>query len=142
MNNTEIFFILWPCIGIFVVFMMILINIIADIQYEKFIKSIKVGDIFCFCSDVNLYYQRINEYKHELENPFNSNYKLVHFPFLTCIIKELKESKSRETWVCYAIISTYEDVNTYKKLSSLPEYYKSLTEFLECRERVDHVEIQ
>lgn len=139
MDSAEIFFLLLSCIGIFVVFMIILIKVIADIQYKKYIKSIKAGDIFCFRNDANSYYQ---EYKHELENPFKSNYRSVHFPSLTYIIKELKESKSGETWVCYAIISTPEDVDTPEKLSSLPEYYTTLNEFLEFRERVDHVEIQ
>ncbi len=125
----------------FVAFIMILANVISNIKEKKYIKSIKVGDIFCFRTDVNSYYRKIEEYKHELENPFTSTHKSLCFPSLTCIIKEMKESKSGETWVCYVIIRTPEDINNVEKLSMSPKHYESLNEFLEYRERVERFEL-
>ena len=140
MNSAEIS-VLLSCISIFVAFVMILTNVMVNRKEKKYIKSIKVGDIFCFRTDVNSYYRKIEEYKHELENPFRSNHRPLCFPSSTCIIKELKESKSGETWVCFVVIRNPEDINNVEKLSISAEHYESLNEFLEYRERVERFEI-
>ena len=138
MHNKELFFLLLSCVGIFVVVMMILINVIIQHKEKKFIKSIKAGDIFVYDTNVSLYYDRIKKYK---DNPFDST-KLLVFPFNTCLIKELKESENGETWVCYNRICTPEEISIAEKTDILTNLYSPLNEFLEFRERVDHVEIQ
>lgn len=135
-NNTEMYIVL-ACTTAFVVIMMILINIITYHKEKKFIKSIKAGDIFVNNIDVSLYYDRIENYKN---NPFDSTELLV-FPFNTCIIKELKESETGETWVCYNIIRTPKEISIAEKTDILTNLYSPLNEFLEFRERVKRFEI-
>lgn len=135
-NNTEMYIVL-ACTTAFVVIMMILINIITYHKEKKFIKSIKAGDIFVNDIDVSLYYDRIENYKN---NPFDSTELLV-FPFNTCIIKELKESETGETWVCYNIIRTPKEISIAEKTDILTNFYSPLNEFLEFRERVKRFEI-
>ena len=135
-NNTEMYIVL-ACTTVFVVIMMILINIITHHKEKKFIKSIKAGDIFVYDTDVSLYYNRIENYKN---NPFDSTELLV-FPFNTCIIKELKESETGETWVCYNIIRTPKEISIAEKTDILTNFYSPLNEFLEFRERVKRFEI-
>lgn len=135
-NNTEMYIVL-ACTTVFVVIMMILINIITHRKEKKFIKSIKAGDIFVDDTDVSLYYNRIENYKN---NPFDSTELLV-FPFNTCIIKELKESETGETWVCYNIIRTPKEISIAEKTDILTNFYSPLNEFLEFRERVKRFEI-
>ena len=135
-NNTEMYIVL-ACTTVFVVIMMILINIITHHKEKKFIKSIKAGDIFVYDTDVSLYYNRIENYK---GNPFDSTELLV-FPFNTCIIKELKESETGETWVCYNIIRTPKEISIAEKTDILTNFYSPLNEFLEFRERVKRFEL-
>lgn len=135
-NNTEMYIVL-ACTTVFVVIMMILINIITHHKEKKFIKSIKAGDIFVYDTDVSLYYNRIENYKN---NPFDSTELLV-FPFNTCIIKELKESETGETWVCYNIIRTPKEISIAEKTDILTNFYSPLNEFLEFRERVKRFEL-
>ena len=135
-NNTEMYIVL-ACTTAFVVIMMILINIITHHKEKKFIKSIKAGDIFVDDTDVSLYYNRIKNYK---DNPFDSTELLV-FPFNTCIIKELKESETGETWVCYNIIRTPKEISIAEKTDILTNLYSPLNEFLEFRERVKRFEL-
>ena len=136
MDNTEMYIVLL-CSVCFVVGMMILINVIAHHKEKKFIKSIKAGDIFVNDIDVSLYYDRIKNYK---DNPFESAELLV-FPFNTCIIKELKESETGETWVCYNIIRTPKEISIAEKTDILTNFYSPLNEFLEFRERVKRFEL-
>ena len=136
MDNTEMYIVLSCTVG-FVVIMMILINVITHHKGKKFIKSIKAGDIFVDDSNVSLYYKRIENYKN---NPFDSSELLV-FPFNTCIIKELKESETGETWVCYNIIRTPKEISIAEKTDILTNFYSPLNEFLEFRERVKRFEI-
>ena len=136
MDNTEMYIVL-ACTTVFVVIMMILINIITHHKEKKFIKSIKAGDIFVYDADVSLYYNRIENYKN---NPFDSTELLV-FPFNTCIIKELKESETGETWVCYNIIRTPKEISIAEKTDILTNFYSPLNEFLEFRERVKRFEL-
>ena len=135
-NNTEMYIVL-ACTTAFVVIMMILINIITHHKEKKFIKSIKAGDIFVYDTDVSLYYNRIENYKN---NPFDSTELLV-FPFNTCIIKELKEPETGETWVCYNIIRTLKEISIAEKTDILTNFYSPLNEFLEFRERVKRFEL-
>ena len=135
-NNTEMYIVLSCVIG-FVVIVITLINVIAYHKEKKFIKSIKAGDIFVYDTDVSLYYNRIENYKN---NPFDSSELLV-FPFNTCIIKELKESETGETWVCYNIIRTPKEISIAEKTDILTNFYSPLNEFLEFRERVKRFEI-
>ena len=137
MHNKELFFLLLSCVGIFVVVMLILINVIIRHKEKKFIKSIKAGDIFVYDTNVSLYYDRIKKYK---DNPFDSTPLLV-FPFNTCIIKELKESETGETWVCYNIIRTPKEISIAEKTDILANMYSPLNTFLEFRARVKRFEI-
>ena len=136
MDNTEMYIVL-ACSAVFVVTMMILINVIEHHKEKKFIKGIKAGDIFVDDMDVSLYYKRIENYKN---NPFDSTELLV-FPFNTCIIKELKESETGETWVCYNIIRTPKEISIAEKTDILTNFYLPLNEFLEFRERVKRFEL-
>lgn len=136
MDNTEMYIVLTCVIG-FVVITVALMNIIPYHKEKKFIKSIKAGDIFVYDTDVSLYYSRIENYKN---NPFDSTELLV-FPFNTCIIKELKESETGETWVCYNIIRTPKEISIAEKTDILTNFYSPLNEFLEFRERVKRFEI-
>ena len=136
MDNTEMYIVLSCAIG-FVVITVTLINIITYHKQKKFIKSIKAGDIFVDDMDVSLYYKRIENYK---SNPFDSTELLV-FPFNTCIIKELKESETGETWVCYNIIRTPKEISIAEKTDILTNFYLPLNEFLEFRERVKRFEL-
>ena len=136
MDNTEMYIVLSCAIG-FVVITATLMNIITHHKEKKFIKSIKVGDIFVYDTDVSLYYNRIENYKN---NPFDSTELLV-FPFNTCIIKELKESETGETWVCYNIIRTPKEISIAEKTDILTNFYSPLNEFLEFRERVKRFEL-
>lgn len=136
MDNTEMYIVLLCSVG-FVVITVALMNIITRHKEKKFIKSIKAGDIFVYDTDVSLYYKRIENYKN---NPFDSTELLV-FPFNTCIIKELKESETGETWVCYNIIRTPKEISIAEKTGILTNLYSPLNEFLEFRERVKRFEI-
>ena len=136
MDNTEMYIVLSCTIG-FVVITAALMNIIQHHKEKKFIKSIKAGDIFVYDTDVSLYYKRIENYKN---NPFDSTELLV-FPFNTCIIKELKESETGETWVCYNIIRTPKEISIAEKTDILTNFYSPLNEFLEFRERVKRFEL-
>ena len=136
MDNTEMYIVLL-CSVCFVVITAALMNIITHHKEKKFIKSIKAGDIFVYDTDVSLYYKRIENYKN---NPFDSTELLV-FPFNTCIIKELKESETGETWVCYNIIRTPKEISIAEKTDILTNFYSPLNEFLEFRERVKRFEI-
>ena len=135
-NNTEMYIVL-ACTTVFVVITAALMNIITHHKEKKFIKSIKAGDIFVYDTDVSLYYNRIENYKN---NPFDSTELLV-FPFNTCIIKELKESETGETWVCYNIIRTPKEISIAEKTDILTNFYSPLNEFLEFRERVKRFEL-
>lgn len=130
-------YIVLSCTIGFVVFMIILINVISQRKEKKFIKSIKAGDIFVDDSNVGLYYDRIKYYK---DNPFDPTELLV-FPFNTCIIKELRESETGETWVCYNIIRTPKEISIAEKTDILTNFYSPLNEFLEFRERVKRFEL-
>ena len=110
MDNTEMYIVLLCSVG-FVVITEVLMNIITHHKEKKFIKSIKAGDIFVYDTDVSLYYYKIKNYK---DNPFYSTSLLV-FPLNTCIIKELKESETGETWVCYNIIRTPKEISIAEK---------------------------
>ncbi len=136
MGNTEMYIVLSCAIG-FVVITAAIMNIITHHKEKKFIKSIKTGDIFVYDTDVSLYYKRIENYKN---NPFDSTELLV-FPFNTCIIKELKESETGETWVCYNIIRTPKEISIAEKTDILTNFYLPLNEFLEFRERVKRFEL-
>ena len=136
MDNTEMYIVLVCSIG-FVMITAALMNIITHRKEKKFIKSIKAGDIFVYDTDVSLYYNRIENYKN---NPFDSTELLV-FPFNTCIIKELKESETGETWVCYNIIRTPKEISIAEKTDILTNFYSPLNEFLEFRERVKRFEL-
>ena len=136
MDNTEMYIVLLCSVG-FVAITAALMNIITHHKEKKFIKSIKAGDIFVYDTDVSLYYKRIENYKN---NPFDSTELLV-FPFNTCIIKELKESETGETWVCYNIIRTPKEISIAEKTDILTNFYSPLNEFLEFRERVKRFEI-
>lgn len=133
--------ILFTCISIFVAVMMILLNVIVKTKEKKYIESIKVGDIFCFQIDVNPYYKRIEMYLHELTNPFEPPSVPLFFPSGTCIIKDLKKSKSGEMWVCYNLIKTPEEINIAENSDTLIKHYDALDEFLELRERVERFEL-
>ena len=136
MDNTEMYIVLLCSVG-FVVITAALMNIITHHKEKKFIKSIKAGDIFVNDIDVSLYYDRIKNYK---DNPFEPAELLV-FPFNTCIINELKESETGETWVCYNIIHTPKEISIAEKTDILTNLYSPLNEFLEFRERVKRFEI-
>ena len=136
MDNTEMYIVLLCSVG-FVAITTALMNIITHHKEKKFIKSIKAGDIFVYDTDVSLYYKRIENYKN---NPFDSTELLV-FPFNTCIIKELKESETGETWVCYNIIRTPKEISIAEKTDILTNFYSPLNEFLEFRERVKRFEL-
>ena len=136
MGNTEMYIVLSCAIG-FVVITAAIMNIITHHKEKKFIKSIKTGDIFVYDTDVSLYYYKIKNYK---DNPFDSTSLLV-FPFNTCIIKELKESETGETWVCYNIIRTPKEISIAEKTDILTNFYSPLNEFLEFRERVKRFEL-
>ena len=136
MDNTEMYIVLLCAIS-FVLITATFMNIIQHHKEKKFIKSIKAGDIFVYGTDVSLYYNRIENYEN---NPFDSTELLV-FPFNTCIIKELKESETGETWVCYNIIRTPKEISIAEKTDILTNFYSPLNEFLEFRERVKRFEI-
>ena len=136
MDNTEMYIVLLCSVG-FVAITTAFMNIITHHKEKKFIKSIKAGDIFVYDTDVSLYYKRIENCKN---NPFDSTELLV-FPFNTCIIKELKESETGETWVCYNIIRTPKEISIAEKTDILTNFYSPLNEFLEFRERVKRFEI-
>lgn len=140
MNTSEINTLLL-CISIFVGVMMMLINIIINRKRTKYIKSIKPGDIFVYTSRVDWYYNRIEEYKHELENPFDSNPPKLFFPDSTCIIKDIKKSKREELWVCYCLIDSPDDIIVAENSDVLIKHYRTLDEFLGLRERVERFEI-
>ena len=129
------------CITIFVITIVILVHIILNIKEKKYIKSIKVGDIFVYSQDVDSYYRRINDYKHYSTNPFDPKPKTLYFPSQTCIIKELKESENGEMWVCYNLVNTPNEINIAENTSNLINYYRTLNDFLEIRERVKRFEI-
>lgn len=140
MDSTEIC-ILFSCISVFVATIMILANVIVNKKQKKYIESIKTGDIFVFHLDVNSYYRRIEEYKHELENPFDPTPIPLVFPDSTCIIKELKKSETGETWVCFNIIKTPKEISIAENTDTLVKHYRTLDEFLEFKERVERFEI-
>lgn len=140
MDSSEIC-ILLTCISIFVAVMMILLNVIVNRKQKKYIESIKVGDIFCHNTDVNSYYRKIEAYLYDLTNPFNSTPIPLVFPDSTCMIKEMRKSKTGETWVSYVRIKTPDNIFTGEKTDILTEHYESLNEFLEFRKRVERFEL-
>jgi len=120
---------------------MLLINTIKNRKRQKYIESIKPGDIFCFYKDVGLYYNKFEKYKHELTNPFDPTPVPLTFPSGTCIIKELKESSTGDMWVCYNLIGDPEELTRAENSDILVKHYRTLEEFLELREKVERVEI-
>lgn len=140
MDSAEIG-VLLSCISVFVATIMILVNVIVHRKEKKYIENTKVGDIFCFCTEVDLYYRKIEKYKHELTNPFDPTPTLLTFPNSTCIIKGLKESKSGEMWVCYNLINTPDEIIVAENTDILVKHYRTLDEFLALRERVERFEI-
>ena len=139
MDSAEIRVLLY-CIS-FAAIVVILVHIILNIKENKYIKSIKAGDIFVYRTDVDLYYETIEKYKYDLDNPFESTPTVLTFPVNTCIIKELKESKTGEMWVCYNLINTLNDITIAEKTSELVNHYRRLDDFLEFRKRVKRFEI-
>ena len=135
------FGILLLCITVFVIIIVTLVYLILNIKEKKYIKSIKVGDIFVYSQDVDSYYRRINDYKHYSTNPFDPNPKTLYFPSQTCIIKELKESKTGEMWVCYNLVDTPDEITIAENTSNFTNHYRTLDDFLELRERVKRFEI-
>lgn len=141
MNNSEIY-ILLSCVSVFVATIMIIANVIVNLKQKKYIESIKPGDIFVYHSAVNAYYGSIEEYKHELTNPFDPTPIRLFFPDSTCIIKELKESETGEIWVCYNLVNTPHEITIAENTSNLIEHYRTLDKFLAIRERVERFEIK
>lgn len=139
MDSTEIRVLLY-CIS-FAVIVVILVHIILIMKEKKYIKSIKAGDIFVYRTDVDSYYETIEKYKYELDNPFESTPIVLTFPVNTCIIKELKESKTGEMWVCYNLINTLNEITIAEKTSELVNHYRRLDDFLEFRKRVKRFEM-
>ena len=139
MDSAEIRILLY-CIS-FAILVVILVHIILIMKEKKYIKSIKVGDIFVYSQDVDLYYRRINDYKHYSTNPFESTPIVLTFPVNTCIIKELKESKTGEMWVCYNLINTLNEITIAEKTSELVNHYRRLDDFLEFRKRVERFKL-
>ena len=141
LSSNEI---LWIFIGvsIFLISLYIIVYKIYNKTKEEFIKSIKPGDIFVYTSRVDWYYNRIEEYKHELENPFNSESPRLFFPDSTCIIKDIKKSKTEELWVCYCLIDNPDDITVAENSDILTKHYRTLDEFLGLRERVERFEIK
>lgn len=137
MNSSEIC-ILLICISVFVATIMILANVIVNKKQKKYIESIKAGDIFVFHTDVNSYYRKIETYLYDLTNPFDSTHIPLVFPDTTCMIKEMRKSKTGETWVSYVRIKT---PNNIYNADILTEHYQSLNDFLEFRKRVERFEI-
>jgi signal peptidase I len=135
--------ILWVFVGvnIFLISLYIIVYKIYNKTKEEFIKSIKPGDIFVFTSKVNWYYNKIEEYKHDLENPFDSNPPRLFFPDSTCIIKGVKKSKTGELWVCYCLIDSPDDIIVAENSDVLTKHYRTLDDFLGLRERVERFEI-
>ena len=140
MDKAEIC-ILLTCISIFVAVMMILLNVIVNRKQKKYIESIKVGDIFCHNTDVISYYRKIEDHLYDLTNPFDSTPIPLVFPDSTCMIKEMRKSKTGETWVCYVRIKTPDNIYTAENSDILTEHYESLKEFLEFRKRVERFEL-
>ena len=60
MDSAEIRVLLY-CIS-FAILVVILVHIILIMKEKKYIKSIKVGDIFVYRTDVDLYYEIIDSY--------------------------------------------------------------------------------
>ena len=139
MDSAEIRVLLY-CIS-FAVIVVILVHIILNMKEKKYIKSIKAGDIFVYRTDVDLYYETIEKYKYDLDNPFESTPTVLTFPVNTCIIKELKESKTGEMWVCYNLINTLNEITIAEKTSELVNHYRRLDDFLEFRKRVERFEM-
>ena len=139
MDIAEIRVLLY-CIS-FAILVVILVHIILIMKEKKYIKSIKVGDIFVYRTDVDLYYETIEKYKYELDNPFESTPIVLTFPVNTCIIKELKESKTGEMWVCYNLVDTPDEITIAENTSNFTNHYRTLDDFLEIRERVKRFEI-
>lgn len=140
MNSSEIC-ILLSCVSVFVATIMILANVIVNKKQKKYIESIKAGDIFVFHLDVNSYYRKIEAYLYDLTNPFDSTPIPLVFPDSTCMIKEIRKSKTGETWVSYVRIKTPDKIYTAENSDILTEHYESLNEFLEFRKRVERFEI-
>ena len=135
------FGILLLCITIFVITIVTLVYLILNIKEKKYIKSIKVGDIFVYSQDVDSYYRRIKDYKHYSTNPFDPKPKTLYFPSQTCIIKELKESKTGEMWVCYNLVDTPDEITIAENTSNFTNHYRTLDDFLELRERVERFKL-
>lgn len=140
LSSNEILLI-FVGVSIFLISLYIIVYKIYNKTKEEFIKSIKPGDIFVYTSRIDWYYNRIEEYKHELENPFDSNPPQLFFPDSTCIIKDIKKSKTGELWVCYCLIDSPDDIIVAENSNSLTEHYRTLDEFLGLRERVERFEI-
>lgn len=140
LSSNEI---LWIFVGvsIFLILLYIIVYKIYNKTKEEFIKSIKPVDIFVFTSKVNWYYNKIEEYKHDLENPFDSNPSPLFFPDSTCIIKDIKKSKTGELWVCYCLIDSPDDIIVAENSDVLTKHYRTLDVFLGLRERVERFEI-
>lgn len=61
-------------------------------EYEKYINSIRVGDVF-----------KINNISTLIENPFE---KRIEYPFTRCVITDIKEGNGGVKWVKYKCLKS------------------------------------
>lgn len=131
MNNFALFFgiiLLSACI-------IAVMIITCDIRrYNKYIASIKVGDIFVWSDKVDLYYN----WNCKNQNPFKDKSKpsIKIYPDTSFIIKDLKYNDDGELWASYVYISNENDI---KREDKLP-FYREINNLIKYYTRVEHYE--
>lgn len=134
LNNGVLLFGLLILTTIVLVTIVCAINtIICNKRHLAFIKSIKVGDMFTYDNNVSKYYRWVDDYKHEMTNPFEKPLRFV-YPDGTCIIKDIKSNDNGEIWIAYCLIKTSDD---FSNINKLVEHYRSLDDFLKLRTRIE-----
>lgn len=65
-------------------------------EHDKYINSIRVGDIF----EIN--------YTIQIENPFEQD-KMLEYTFAQCVITDIKEDNNGNKWVKYKCLKSHEE---------------------------------
>ena len=104
-------------------------------RYDKFIASIKVGDIFVWSDKVYLYHK----WNYEDKNPFIDKSETTDekiYPDSSFVIKDLKYNNDGELWAAYTFIKNENDIKREDKLL----FYREINDLVKYYTIVEHYE--
>lgn len=131
MNNFALFFVI-VLLSVCIIATMIITCSIK--RHNKFIASIKAGDIFVWSDKVDLYYR----WNYLDKNPFvdKSNNSSKIYPDTSFVIRDLKYNDDGELWASYTFIKNENDIKREDKLL----FYREINDLVKYYTRVEHYE--